>query len=284
MKFTEILQELNIPYKESGDKHCTPGFINITCPWCLGHCHLGYNLSKNYFNCWKCGSKRTIEVLQYITNKSYEECKDLIGNLQSYIPKNEKVIRKLVIPEGVKPIGLAHYNYLKSRKLDPIEICTLWKVQGIGMNNKLQWRLFIPIVYKGEVCSWTTRSISNEVSNRYISAPLGGEKLEHKKLLYGEDFCRNCIVICEGVFDAWRIGPGAVATFGTSYSKAQVLKMVKYPVRVVLFDKDAKSKAKELAELLSVYSGQTHNIILDSKDPGEASDSDIKLIRKLYLD
>jgi len=65
----------------------------------------------------------------------------------------------------------------------------------------------------------------------------------------------------------------------------QVERIAKYPVRAVCYDNepDAQQRARELADRLSVLPGDTYNITLDSKDPGEATRKEIERIRREIL-
>jgi DNA primase len=161
----------------------------------------------------------------------------------------------------------------------------LWNAQGIGMSSQLPWRIFIPIELNGEMVSWTTRSI-NDYGLRYISAKLTQESFPHKHLLYGEDYARHTVIIHEGPLDVWTVGPGAVGTLGTSYTRAQVVRMSKYLRRVVCFDNEpeAQRRARKLCDDLEPFEGETHNVILDAKDANTASAKEIRRLRRLYLD
>ena len=132
--------------------------------------------------------------------------------------------------------------------------------------------------------SWTTRTISSDESiTRYVSASPQEESISHKSILYGEDLARQVIVIVEGPVDAWAIGPGAVATLGIVYSTAQINRMIRFPVRYILFDSEieAQKRAKKLSNSLSCFPGTTAIITLDSgKDAAEADADEIKKLRK----
>ena len=118
---------------------------------------------------------------------------------------------------------------------------------------------------------------------RYISASAEQEKINHKHLIYGQDFCHHSIIVVEGPLDAWRIGPGAGALFGTAFTTAQVRKIVKYPYRYIVFDSSAEAqrRARELAEQLSAFQGITETIELDAEDPGSASPKEIRRLRRV---
>jgi len=291
MTFEEILTDHNIPIAPNHHHHSRLGWIQIDCPWCgkgSGKYHLGYNISGGYCNCWKCGPKYIIQVLVLLTGQSFTKCKKLIdsvekGDFQEPLDLQE---RGKYLPPPFEPLRKAHTDYLKKRKYEWQELNKLWEISGLSVAGNLSWRIFIPIIYKGEKVSWTTRSVSTDKKTvRYISASPKQEILSHKSLLYGEDYARHSIIITEGPFDVWRIGPGAVATFGTNFTQAQVNKMIKYPVRAICFDSDlvAQTEAKRLYDLLASFPGETYNIILDAKDAGEATDKEIAKIREKFL-
>lgn len=287
MDIQEILQKANIQYFDGqGHHHCRPGWIQLDCPYCgknSGKFHLGYNKHSHYFVCWKCGGLPLIRTLADITGFSYKESKQLCGDID---PVEEEVIVEkrgtLIVPRSCRTLLHQHKEYLRSRKLNPDEIVQLWHVKGIGIASELSWRLFIPIEQRSEVVSWTTRSLKPNAVLRYISAKPEEEKLNHKHLLYGSDFVRHSVVVVEGPIDVWRIGPGAVCTFGLQYTQQQLLKLVKYPIRYICYDNEpkARTRAVALAESLGVFPGQTYQITLDAKDAGEASEKELRKLRK----
>ena len=287
MKFIDLLREQRIPFEQEGDKHCRPGWIQLVCPFCgrgSAKHHLGYNLKKNYLNCWKCGAHSVASTLMEITGQSYREVKVLMDGLETDNAIREIIERRgrLQLPVGVGPLLGVHRQYLEGRGYDPDAIAKEWGIQGIGLQPELKWRLFIPFYSRGEVVSWTTRSIAKNSTQRYISAAPEQEALNHKKLLYGEDKARHAICVVEGPIDAWKIGPGAVATCGTSYSRAQILRMARFPLIGICFDNEpaAQARAHDLLNQLSAFGGEVVNIQLDSKDPGEATAEELDTVRE----
>jgi hypothetical protein len=288
INLTDILQHHGIDYKTEGHRHSRTGWVQVDCPYCgkgSKKFHMGYNIRSGYFNCWVCGSHQNVATLADILGIPYGESKKLLETTISHkTPLKDPVRGRLVLPRGIHTLGPKHVKYLRLRGFNPQQIVDTWKVQGISFNLHLPWRIFIPIHYQGEIVSWTTRSIMDDTKSRYVSASGKQEIMDHKSLLYGEDFCRHSVCCVEGPFDAWAIGPGAVATFGTSYTRSQVLKLSKYPIRAVCFDstKEAQKQARKLIDLLSVYRGKTFNIQLDSgDDPADAHPKEINQIRKL---
>lgn len=287
MNFLDILRDYDIEIAPESHHHARDGWVQFDCPFCgkdSHKFHAGYNLNFGYVNCWRCGSHSVETVLMQLTGLSAKQCSRLIKDFDIKKVFKEKPKGKLILPKGLDDLSKAHKNYLRSRGFDPKELVRLWKLQGIGIAPKLSWRIFIPVHYKGKIVSWTTRTIAKGASQlRYVSASASEESISHKTLLYGEDYCDENILIVEGCFDVWRIGKGCVATLGTGYSRSQILKMLKYRKRFICFDneKPAQERARKLCSLLSLYSGETTNIVLDSKDAGEASEKEIKKLKSI---
>lgn len=284
LEFVAFCEMFKIPYRTEG-KHTRRGWVQIDCPNCgreSGKFHLGFNLKYRTLNCWKCGKKALGPTLATISGLS-------IGRLSAFIariPKIEfeqvEIQGTFVVPKGVGPLNDAHKRYLLDRNFNWRRIVKLWNVQGIGVAKELQHRLWIPIEYGGKQRSWTTRTISkNPDITRYISASPNQELINHKKLLYGEDYAGNTIIVVEGPMDVWRIGPGACGTFGTRPTAAQVARIAKYPVRYVCFDHGAERQAQSLVETLSAFPGETHQIVLDAEDPDSMSRKELAQVRKL---
>lgn len=291
MKFKDILSEYDIPTAPSGHHHARSGWIQIDCPYCGRDSqgwHMGYSIAGNFVNCWRCGSHRLVNTLMEITGLSYAEIKKLLDTLERpHFESSQKPLSKLVIPTGVKKLHAAHKHYLHKRGFKWREIERVWKIWGIRISIKLSWRIWIPIYYHGEIVSWTTRSISsNPRVTRYVSAAENEEAMPHKELLYGEDFARHAVIVVEGIFDAWRIGQGAVATFGSGYSIEQLERIIKYPTRAICFDNEieAQRRARRLVNDLSVFPGNTYNVVLDKKDASDESKGNIERLRKEILE
>lgn len=286
MDIISILADRRVNHLTSGNQHCRPGWVQIDCPWCGNDSHkfhLGWNIAGNYANCWKCGPHSAFSVLVKLGLTP----KDASDALKTSPARTSARIEHDSSGSYTEPAGLGkllriHRRYLIKRLFSPDEIEALWEVSGIGLAPRLSWRLFIPITLNGERVSWTTRSVSDTAPRRYISASKKEETQNHKRLVYGSDFCRDTIVAVEGPIDAWRVGPGAGALFGVSYTTAQVEKLAKYPKRFICFDnsRSAQAQAEKLASELSAFDGKTSIIQLDAEDPGSASKKEIRLLRK----
>jgi hypothetical protein len=222
--------------------------------------------------------------LKELTNLSYHEIKRLVGSVEKERIRKLRPAGKLKLPTGVGEPQPAHRKYLQQRGFNPFQIEKIWRIAGIGLAAELSWRIYIPIYYKGQTVSWTTRSISDKTT-RYISAKPEQESFPHKQLLYGEDYARHGIIIHEGPIDVWATGPGAVATFGLNYSQAQVVRMAQYPIRAICFDsnREAQKVAGKLCDELSVFPGETYNVELDAEDAASAPPGEIVKLRRRFL-
>lgn len=287
MDLTTLLTAHKVHTVGAGHHHGRQGWINFDCPFCgIGtqRFHMGINLAGVYTNCWKCGRHRLVDTLVElgIPNK---EAWDVYKGTRPQRDQYQPVRRgSLKMPKAgeLKP---RHIRYLRGRGFDPKDVERLWSVQGISFAVGYEWRLLIPIHYRDEIVSWTTRATGPE-KLRYKSASPEQESMNHKHLLYGEDYCRHAVIIHEGPIDVWATGPGAVATCGTSWTQAQVRRMVEYPVRVVCFDgsRDAQARASQLCDLLEVYPGNTYNVRLETgDDPAEADPQELLELRQTFL-
>lgn len=291
MNLPELLHSYGIPTAPTGHHHVSRGWIGFDCPWCSpssGRFRMGWRAGA-YCHCWTCGSKPLVDTLQELLRLPFRECLTFAKKLTAAVTDDYKPVGASGIvrmPQGRGNMSPIHRRYLRRRGFKPSELERLWELKGIGISMRLAWRILIPIRYQGEVVSWTTRAISDKAEVRYISARPEEEKVCHKTLLYGEHYCRHAVIVCEGPADVWRVGPGAVATFGTSYSREQVLRISKYPVRAIAYDNEplAQRQAEQLCKDLSVFPGQTYRVELNAADPGEAGKREVEILRKRFLD
>lgn len=288
---TETFERTGVVFKRHGEHHHSgKGWISIDCPRCSpgwNKFRLGFELSTGRSRCWLCGTVDGVQIVSDLCGISLRDSATLLRQSPDakYTTRTEHKGR-LVLPQAGELLP-AHRNYLKSRGFDPDEISQVWGVKGIGLSNKLQWRLLIPIHdRRGTIVSWTTRSIGKENSLRYISASSEEESVPHKEILYGAHLAKQSIVIVEGPLDAWSIGPGGVATLGVGYTQEQLWEMVKFSARYVCFDsqEDAQIRAEELCRELSAFPGAVENIVLETgKDPAEADKAEIRELRQKFL-
>ncbi len=290
MTVPDLLRELSIPFAENGDHHhVTPGFVGIDCPLCSpgsGRFKLGIALNGRAATCWSCGTLRLSEVLSTLSSISEKDLRPLLAKVGLSATQTVRTPPKgrLSLPRGICGILPAHRQYLKGRGFNPDYVSQHYQVSGIGIDARLPWRLFIPITLIGKTVSWTTRSLSDK-GLRYISARPDEEAIPHKRLLFAEDKAKHAVIVVEGPLDAMAIGDGAVATFGVSYTQAQVARIAKYPTRVIAFDSEpeAQRQAAKLVEALGCFPGRTFRVELSGKDPAAATKSEITELKQKFL-
>ncbi len=297
MEFVDILRDFGIAHYTEG-KNCRPGWVQLDCPWCgiPGKPGLGYKIAGGYCNCYACGGHSAVAVLCKITHEPAEKIKKLLGQTDGFAPLTERVWHKLVMPSNIVPLLKAQRRYIAGRGFDVDEVVETWGVRGLAQGSsvktpkgeviRLDWRIFIPIHYRGELVSWTTRSINPDESKRYISAPADCESMPHKELLYGGDFCTHAAVAIEGPIDCWRVGKGAAGLCGIGFSRKQVSRLARFFKRGVWFDNEpqAQKRARDLVDQLFAFPGDTIHFKPepgDAKDPGSASDNEVQQVRKI---
>lgn len=288
MTLREFLDHYRVSLRESGSHHhVRDGWLGVDCPYCSPNSdrfRLGFNLYHHYASCWSCGYVRYFDALSELTGVPWTEIQSL---LEYEIPVQTVRARgRLCPPRGLGPLLPLHRDYLRTRGYLPDQLASQWHLGGIGLAARLAWRIYIPVHYKGQIVSWTTRAVVDEIRSRYISAAPHEESEPHHQLLYGEDHVRHAVIVCEGPFDVFRIGPGAVAVLGLAYSREQVLKLSRYPIRVVTFDAtaDAQRRASRLCHDLACFPGKTFRVELSGADPGSTSEDEIKELRERFLE
>jgi hypothetical protein len=297
MDIKDLLRQNGIFFLDgSGHHHARSGWIQLDCPFCrkgTNKYHLGVNLRYHYANCWACGQHSLVSLLAKLTNKPTQSLARAVKQLEHASTQRKRKQKRgeyrCPDEDRLRPASEAPFaNVIKDRlhksgySVD--DIIRLWNVQGLGFDATLRWRLFIPIIHEGERVSWTTRALQKDATLRYITANPQQESMNHKELLYGEDYCRGAIIVHEGPLDVWATGPGAAATLGLTYTPAQVARIAAYRRRIICFDSsaDAQKRARRLAATLSVLHGETMVVKLETgDDTAEASYDELQDLRRL---
>lgn len=278
-----LYQDHDIPYLTEGTKHCQTGWIQIVCPFCTGNpgWHLGYNLHNHYFNCWRCGAKNPVSVIEMILRVTPEVAYKLLleykgsarlGVGELFVPPNF-----VDLPPETIDLTDQHRRYIKDKRhFKPKSIQRLWDIRSTGPVGRYKHRIMIPIYLGGMLISYQGRDVTDKASLRYKACRKELEVVRHKHTLYGIDLVPfDAIVITEGVLDVWRLGPGAVSTFGIEYTNHQISLMLRYNRRFIFYDNRKKDpqagkQADKLAYTLDEYPGETEVIELSGVgDPAE---------------
>jgi len=289
----KLVRDHRISVADLNDKHHRENWVNLPCPFCEGGggFHLGYNILRGYWNCYRCGWHNETEVIKETLKISWSEAqriRDECGGRPILRTAQERQERPsaLALPPSIGELAKSHRRYLRERGYRPRILAEEWGLMGTGPIGGYKFRIIAPIFHQGRMVSYLGRDITNKSTLKYKACPGEDEIINHKNILYGLDSVRgHSVIIVEGVTDVWRLGPGAVATFGQEWSMPQVRLLKEFPRRFILFDseKQAQKEARKLAGALAGFSGSTEIITLtEASDPGELSeDAARKLMREL---
>lgn len=297
MTVEELLRDLKIPRAPDRHHHARSGWWQTDCPFCSPQARrwrLGVNLRDGRTSCWVCGRVPLTPTLARITGRESREISrltaELTGGRGKPLTAAERAadarIGDFRPPGGRGELLSCHRKFLRSRGFDPAEVAARWGVEGIGpLGGRYAYRIFIPVLLGSQLVSWTTRAVADGDGLRYDSAPAERESVPHRSLLYGEEQAGHAVLIVESPVDVWAAGPGSVATFGTAYTRAQVLRLAKFPARYVCFDSGERAgdrAARKLVRDLEVFPGDTYRVELKTgKDPSRVSKQELKSLRSL---
>lgn len=294
------------------------GWVNIRCPMCGDHGdHLGINISGNC-NCWKCGPHKLdtiVTALLLIPSRlAWRIVRQYKTKDDTYIPPVLSVSNKdLRWPMGMGPMSERHRRYLAGRGFDPGLLELVWGLKGTDrMDPDYRWRIVAPVIQNGRPVSYQARDITGSHPLRYRACDPENELVPIKQTIYGIDLAApkgKCVVV-EGITGAWRLGPGAVATFGTGWTPQQLHLLGCTFSRVfVFFDPKAKMSDEILIEIQGKWERPFGRSIIkeeaaefaaerlakslrpmgvsaetiwtdDATDPGELSDGDAAALMK----
>lgn len=263
--------------------------MQIHCPFCAGGksgWHLGIHIESGNGHCWRCGKLPTAKILRAIVPTA-----NLREIFRTYTTHRRAIAAKIKImhatdleyPPDVRELGYSQCKYLTDRNFDPDFLVVEWGLKGVGpMGGEWAWRILIPICNQmGHEVSYTSRALSESRSPRYLTASNERSLENPRSLLYGEQYAEDTILVVEGPTDVWRIGRGAVATLGTSWTKEQAVKISKYKRRLIMFDNEteAQKHAQELAGAVAAADGTTDIITGLKTDPGDLTSSEVAELR-----
>jgi len=278
------LQSRNIPYQTGGD-NVSSGWIGLCCLYCVDHSdHLGVNLQSKAFNCLKCGETGSAyKLVQTIDGVDFHKAKAIMEEFSGalYIPKEKKFQTKTTLPVGAsKKFSKAHLDFLIKRRYteEVIKTYDLYATGPVGIYNH---RIIIPVFVNHRMVAFVGRDVTGNSDKPYWNSSDKYGTKDVKQTLYNMDnVIGNAVIIVEGILDAWRIGDGAVCTFGTKYTREQ-LRLLKGMHRAfVLYDADAIAIAHKLAYDLSSFVKEVGVLELSEGDPDNLSDDDVRALRK----
>jgi hypothetical protein len=194
------------------------------------------------------------------------------------------------LPKEAESLTPLCRRYLEGRRFNPDKLSRLWGLKGVGPLGLYRFRIIAPITYHGQVVSFQARDATDRAELRYRACPKDQEARDHKECLYGLDAVPgDRAVVTEGITDVWRLGPGAVATFGVQFSLTQVALLQDFSRVSVLFDSgkedpEAPKQARKLALMLNAFNVETETVELNAGgDPGKLDQKEADEIMRELL-
>jgi hypothetical protein len=295
--FEAICQQLNIQYWTYG-KNNAEGCLTIHCPCCPADNpdpsrHGNLDPSTGKYACWRCKGSHPAVVIAKSARISVSAATELIRKNSSGVVdvKQEEVKRaeRIKLPGSTIPLAL-HENYLTSRGFNVDELILNYGIRFTRMLEKwegMDWgfRVIIPVFDSAyNLISFQGRDCTNKSAFRYLFPPKEKQVNDCKNVLYGSNLHpnRESVLVVEGVMDAWKLGKGAVCTFGSSVTRQQILELSKWKKVFLAFDNElnAVSHAREVAKELSALGT---DVFLVDTDFGVADNGDIRDIGDLSM-
>jgi len=308
VNFLTLCQDYNIDTAGPEHHHVSQGWIGIHCPFCAGkqNFHMGFNISKEFFNCWRCGPHSLRDTLERLTGQAfgtlwrkYGEGKSAPSPARKVKPRKEE--KELVLPNGFTlPLRDHHRRYLERRHFDPDELIEEWGVCSTSptavlrdgdMFSNFSNRIFIPMYWNGVLATFQARTLKSKAANnsdgrkisKYKACPSEMEGRSIRRILYRHPETVSDYGICvEGVTDVWRMGLHAFALLGTGFSEGQVALIAELYSRVVLlFDPEeyAQARALKMQLALRVFGVKVDiHSLPDKRDPAELNRQEVSML------
>ncbi len=287
MNILNLLKDSSIPYSLGG-KNVGQGWIGVCCPYCGDSSfHGAFPVSGSpVYTCFKCGSHPFKEAIKQLLDKSWSEVYSILkeyddGTISKFERKEAKAQSIEMIGDSLND---AAKKYLRKRGFEPEYLEIKYKLRSVGMVGEWKYRIIIPIFYSSVLVSYIGRDYTNRQELRYKNLSIEESVISPKKLLYNEQFVKGTVIgVCEGSFDAMRLGDGFVATLGTQVSEEQVRKIAMYEKAYIVFDPEEKAqkRALKLAERIGILGCKA--TVIDTEldhDPGDMTKEEVKELRK----
>jgi hypothetical protein len=300
-------QENGVQFWLTG-KNVRPGWVHIRCPLCGDHSnHGGFDPEDGSYACWRCKGSHPVALIARLLHIPRTEAEKVWGEydggvaMRRALNKEEGPERPTSITLPGEPLRGPHREYLMSRGFRPTKLIESHGLLGTGPAT--QWegadfrlRIIIPIYDQtGRLVNFQGRDITGKQELRYKGCPVEKAVVHHKHLLYGAHKAVGArrIIVVEGVFDQWRIGDGAVCTFGTSLTQHQVHALSQWPEIIFLFDPEpeAQARAREYAVQLAALGRSVELANADfglgpdgkARDPGDLLPSEAEELKRGLL-
>lgn len=288
-----FLGDNKIDYRTSG-KNIGRGWVGIrNCPFCGDRkYHLGMHKKTANLHCFRCGTK--VWIIEYIMEAYKTTRQEARTAIRGYVDwtqtkEDEHILSK---PSRIKlPIGTtqefpkAHIEYLEGRGFG-WETIQRFSLVACLYYSIWKYRVIAPILYQEKMVAFTGRAICGQ-DPRYLHSPNEESVIPVKSCLYNLDLATEHTLLVEGPTDAWRLGSGAVCTFGTRYTNRQINLLRKNGCEraTVIFDPDKSGKkaAAQLVSALDMCGIRAESFVLRDRDPGDLSEDEADALRRELL-
>lgn len=254
-----FLEDYQIPYFLENDKNVAAGWVGITCPQCDDtSSHGGFSVSKAYYKCWRCGFHPLPKIIAVITGVNFNQAKGIIKKYSAVsgdVTQRERIKNTnshITFPSDTGLLTNKAKKYLISRKFDPEVIAKKWGILSTGRIGFYKNRILAPIYQNQRLVSYQCRDITGKAGKKYLACKQEEEIIQHQHTIYGFDQAVNkskiCVVV-EGITDVWRLGAGAVGTFGISFTSQQA-QLIAMNFNRVFILYDGEPQAQEQADYL----------------------------------
>ena len=297
------LSNKGIPYEMEG-KNISPGWVGLSCIFCGDtSTHLGIDLDTKMVTCWICGNHTLFDFIKEVEQCDGHDAVEIIKEYIDYtkVPKKKRtrlVVLELLIPEPEPEYNDQMLAYLRRRgyrdeiveKYDLFPTgrfgdITIHGTDGQFSVHSFRFRIIIPVYINRRMVTYTARDWTGESELRYRHFP----GIPIKDNLYNIDSVKDVMMICEGPADVWKLGDGAVATFGMKVTNKQILSIAKKKPRRIRIVPDSEPKAIEEAKRVAM------RIIAFIKDvdiissarrfsPGDLTEMEAQAIRSIVYD
>lgn len=243
------------------------GWYPFDCPYCGGEKKMAVQFEFGYTKCWSCGAASNVCVfVEQTENCDYFTAKNILHSvtpstldldlIQSIVVDTE--VSDITLPEGwqsiadgVGVLGDRARKYLEGRGFNIEEL----DFKGFGYCNEHHKEfekdffgyIIVPFKKDGLLSYYLGRDyIGNSI--RYKNPPSDWVGIGKSEVIYNESalYLYKTVFVVEGWSDAETIGKNGTATLGWAFSKQQMDKYLKSPIKNLVFVPDAgKDKATE---------------------------------------
>lgn len=276
--------------------------INCIQPHCGDQSgNLEINLDKGICHCWRCGYSGTVRQLFWDYLGYIPDIRDELRTIEDFDREEPEFteIKYVELPKEFRPlwkppeslIGKMAFRYASNRmSMDEIEKYYVGYC-GIG---KYARRIIVPTFENGRVVYFVARAIFPN-PKRYDNPTKEEGYAGTNEIVFNIDRARvlNRAVLCEGVFDAIKVGEDGVALFGSDISGAQLMKLYDISRIYVMLDSPQKdpNSIKNAIKIADEFREHRHPgiylVVLPSGDPGSNSREDLRRLIdgvKLYTE